>query len=174
MVAIFLVTVGHNIKNRKAQFLFQRSGETISAPYPPYDTFATDSNPFMEDLINAGYDMNEEGLRDVAEEASADGDEETASRAPEKSKGTSSGTKRTRAKTTYDYMNAIQVHMGVMTGTLTTTMAQIVRLANNLCLPDDIATKRTRVIDELSRLPGISYAQRLKAHRIFMKEPGDL
>ncbi|CAN1187904.1 hypothetical protein LINPERHAP1_LOCUS28085 [Linum perenne] len=30
MVAIFLVTVGHNIKNRKAQFLFQRSAETIS------------------------------------------------------------------------------------------------------------------------------------------------
>ncbi|CAN1154073.1 hypothetical protein LINPERHAP2_LOCUS19810 [Linum perenne] len=30
MVAIFLVTIGHNIKNRKAQFLFQRSAETIS------------------------------------------------------------------------------------------------------------------------------------------------
>ncbi|CAN1154242.1 Putative nuclease HARBI1 [Linum perenne] len=30
MLAIFLVTVGHNIKNRKAQFLFQRSAETIS------------------------------------------------------------------------------------------------------------------------------------------------
>ncbi|CAN0873005.1 hypothetical protein LINGRAHAP2_LOCUS10255 [Linum grandiflorum] len=30
MVAIFLVTVGHNIKNHKAQFLFQRSGEKIS------------------------------------------------------------------------------------------------------------------------------------------------
>ncbi|CAN0906042.1 hypothetical protein LINGRAHAP2_LOCUS24000 [Linum grandiflorum] len=30
MVSIFLVAVGHNIKNQKAQFIFQRSGETIS------------------------------------------------------------------------------------------------------------------------------------------------
>ncbi|CAN1175207.1 hypothetical protein LINPERHAP2_LOCUS31819 [Linum perenne] len=30
MVAIFLVTVGHNIKNRTAQVLFHRSAETIS------------------------------------------------------------------------------------------------------------------------------------------------
>ncbi|CAN1332181.1 hypothetical protein LINPERPRIM_LOCUS35621 [Linum perenne] len=30
MVTIFLVTVGHNIKNRKTQFLFQRSAEIIS------------------------------------------------------------------------------------------------------------------------------------------------
>ncbi|CAN1173345.1 Putative nuclease HARBI1 [Linum perenne] len=33
MLAIFLVTVGHNIKNRKAQFLFQRSAETISRTF---------------------------------------------------------------------------------------------------------------------------------------------
>ncbi|CAN0924115.1 hypothetical protein LINGRAHAP2_LOCUS33968, partial [Linum grandiflorum] len=30
MVAIFLVTIGHNIKNRTCQFLFRRSGETVA------------------------------------------------------------------------------------------------------------------------------------------------
>ncbi|CAN1176172.1 hypothetical protein LINPERHAP2_LOCUS32390, partial [Linum perenne] len=29
MVAIFLVTIGHNIKNRTCQLLFHRSGETV-------------------------------------------------------------------------------------------------------------------------------------------------
>ncbi|CAN1253621.1 hypothetical protein LINPERPRIM_LOCUS8362 [Linum perenne] len=29
MLAIFLVTIGHNIKNRTCQLLFHRSGETI-------------------------------------------------------------------------------------------------------------------------------------------------
>ncbi|CAN1336720.1 hypothetical protein LINPERPRIM_LOCUS37273 [Linum perenne] len=33
MLIIFLVTIGHNIKNRKAQFLFQRSAETISRTF---------------------------------------------------------------------------------------------------------------------------------------------
>ncbi|CAN0879926.1 hypothetical protein LINGRAHAP2_LOCUS13373 [Linum grandiflorum] len=145
-----------------------------SAPCPPYDTFAEDSRPIMEDLINAGFDMNAEGLHDVAEDASAEGGEETVSREPEKPKSSSSGTKRNRARATEDYLNAIRVHMGSMIGTLTTTSVQIVRVANNLCLLDDIATKRSRVIDELTTLPGISYAQHLKAHRILMKEPGDL
>ncbi|CAN1144482.1 hypothetical protein LINPERHAP2_LOCUS14125 [Linum perenne] len=30
MVAIFLVAVGHNIKNRTCQIIFHRSGETVS------------------------------------------------------------------------------------------------------------------------------------------------
>ncbi|CAN0887113.1 hypothetical protein LINGRAHAP2_LOCUS15535 [Linum grandiflorum] len=145
---------------------------TDSAPYPQFDTYASDSNPIMEDLINEGFDMNAEGLRDVAD--AVDGPEETMSRETEKGKATSSGMKRTRAKATDEYLNALQTQMESMTGTLTTTSTQIVRLANNMCLPDDIATKRSRVIDEITRLPGISYGQRLKAHRIFMKEPSDL
>ena len=42
---------------------------TGSAPYPPFQTYADASNPIMEDLINDGFDMNAEGLRDVVEEA---------------------------------------------------------------------------------------------------------
>ncbi|CAN0843319.1 hypothetical protein LINGRAPRIM_LOCUS183 [Linum grandiflorum] len=29
MLAMFLVTMGHNIKNRTCQFLFRHSGETV-------------------------------------------------------------------------------------------------------------------------------------------------
>ncbi|CAN0884607.1 hypothetical protein LINGRAHAP2_LOCUS14895 [Linum grandiflorum] len=160
--------------NDAASLLEAEIRATDSAPYPPFDTYAGDSNPIMEDLINEGFDMHAEGLRDVGEDVPTEGGDESASRAPKKVKANSSGTKRTRAKATDEYLNAIQVQMESMTGTLVTASTQIVRLANNICLPDDIAVKRTRVIEEITRLPGITYAQRLKAHRIFMKEPGDL
>ncbi|CAN1341499.1 hypothetical protein LINPERPRIM_LOCUS39188, partial [Linum perenne] len=54
-----------------------------------------------------------------------------------------------------------------------TAFTNIERLTNNWCMPEDVASRRAYMMDEIKRLPGISYRQGLLAMRIFMKDPAD-
>ncbi|CAN1837460.1 hypothetical protein LINPERHAP1_LOCUS35111 [Linum perenne] len=138
---------------------------TGSAPYP-VDSYGADTTPMMEDLINQGYDMRAEGLKDVEEDT-------TASSVDKKGKTTSSQ-KRTRQQATDDYLAGIKEQMEKFQDNIATTASHIERLANTWCLPEDIASKRQYLVDEVKCLEGITYSQSLKAIRLLMKDPADL
>ncbi|CAN1762338.1 hypothetical protein LINPERHAP1_LOCUS8321 [Linum perenne] len=91
-----------------------------------------------------------------------------------KGKGTSSGTKRSRQQTTDNYLAAIHEQMETFQASIDKTTTNIERLTNNWCLPVDVASRRELLVDEMKKLPGISYRQSLKAIRILMKDPTDL
>ncbi|CAN1762348.1 hypothetical protein LINPERHAP1_LOCUS8321 [Linum perenne] len=139
----------------------------LRQPSTTFDTYAAETTPMMEDFINQGYDMNAEGLQDV--------EEDTATKDPtDKGKGTSSGTKRSRQQTTDNYLAAIHEQMETFQASIDKTTTNIERLTNNWCLPVDVASRRELLVDEMKKLPGISYRQSLKAIRILMKDPTDL
>ncbi|CAN1173346.1 hypothetical protein LINPERHAP2_LOCUS30616 [Linum perenne] len=138
---------------------------TDSAPYPT-DSYAADTTPMMEDLINQGFDINAEGLKDM--------EEDTAATPADKIEKSTSGQKRSRQQATEDYLASIKEQMEKFQETITTATTNIERLTNTWCLPVDVANRREYIIDEVKRLEGISYSQSLKAIRMLMKEPSDL
>ncbi|CAN1774785.1 hypothetical protein LINPERHAP1_LOCUS13089 [Linum perenne] len=131
------------------------------------DNYAAETTPMMEDFINQGYDMNAEGLKDV--------EEDTATKeSTEKGKGSSSaGSKCSRQQMTEDYLAAINDQMGTFGENIARTSANIERLTDNWCMPVDVASRRAYLVDEIKRLPGISYRQSLLAIRILMKDNAD-
>ncbi|CAN1347485.1 hypothetical protein LINPERPRIM_LOCUS41133 [Linum perenne] len=139
----------------------------LRASETTFDTYAAETTPVMEDFINQGYDMNAEGLKDA--------EEDTATKeSTDKGKGTSSDTKRSRQQTTDNYLAAIHEQMETFQATIEGTTTNIERLTNNWCLPEDVASRRKFLVDEIKRLPGITYRQSLQAIRILMKDPADL
>ncbi|CAN1852274.1 hypothetical protein LINPERHAP1_LOCUS40587 [Linum perenne] len=139
----------------------------LRASETTFDTYAAETTPVMEDFINQGYDMNAEGLKDA--------EEDTATKeSTDKGKGTSSGTKRSRQQTTDNYLAAIHEQMVTFQATIERTTTNIERLTNNWCLPEDVASRRKFLVDEIKRLPGITYRQSLQAIRILMKDLADL
>ncbi|CAN1765578.1 hypothetical protein LINPERHAP1_LOCUS9674 [Linum perenne] len=82
--------------------------------------------------------------------------------------------KRTRQQATDDYLAGIKEQMEKFQDNIATTASHIERLANTWCLPEDIASKRQYLVDEVKRLEGITYSQSLKAIRLLMKDPADL
>ncbi|CAN1168240.1 hypothetical protein LINPERPRIM_LOCUS19106 [Linum perenne] len=139
----------------------------LRASETTFDAYAAETTPVMEDFINQGYDMNAEGLKDV--------EEDTATKeSTDKGKGTSSGTKRSRQQTTDNYLAAIHEQMESFQATIERTTTNIERLTNNWCLPEDVANRREFLVDEIKKLPGITYRQSLQAIRILMKDPTDL
>ncbi|CAN1332300.1 hypothetical protein LINPERPRIM_LOCUS35665 [Linum perenne] len=84
------------------------------------------------------------------------------------------GTKRSRQQTTDNYLAAIHEQMETFQATIERTTTNIERLTNNWCLPEDVASRRKFLVDEIKRLPGITYRQSLQAIRILMKDPADL
>ncbi|CAN1172822.1 hypothetical protein LINPERHAP2_LOCUS30316 [Linum perenne] len=122
----------------------------------------------MEDLVNQGYDMHAEGLKDVE-------DDTATKESTDKGKATSSaGSKRSRNQMTDDYLAGINAQMEIFQETIARTTANIERLTNNWCLPEDVASRRALLVEEIERLPGISYRQGLLAIRILMKDPADM
>ncbi|CAN1162241.1 hypothetical protein LINPERPRIM_LOCUS1279 [Linum perenne] len=140
-----------------------------------FDAYAAETTPMMEDLINEGYDMNAEGLKDVEEDtATKDVEDDTATKGvSDKGKGMSSGSKRPRQQATENYLAAINEQMASFQESIARTTSNIERLTNNWCMPEDVASRRQFLVDEINRLPGISYRQGLKAIRILMKDPAD-
>ncbi|CAN1315835.1 hypothetical protein LINPERPRIM_LOCUS29845 [Linum perenne] len=138
---------------------------TDSAPYPT-DSYAADTTPMMEDLINQGFDIRAEGLKDM--------EEDTAATPADKIEKSTSGQKRSRQQATEDYLASIKEQMEKFQETITTATTNIERLTNTWCLPVDVANRRVYIMDEVKRLEGISYSQSLKAIRMLMKEPSDL
>ncbi|CAN1764959.1 hypothetical protein LINPERHAP1_LOCUS9479 [Linum perenne] len=140
-----------------------------------FDAYTAETTPMMEDLINEGYDMNAEGLKDVEEDtASKDVEDDTATKGvSDKGKGMSSGSKRSRQQATENYLTSINEQMASFQESIARTTSNIERLTNNWCMPEDVASRRKFLVDEINRLPGISYQQGLKAIRILMKDPAD-
>ncbi|CAN1837551.1 hypothetical protein LINPERHAP1_LOCUS35136 [Linum perenne] len=138
---------------------------TASAPYPA-DSYAADTTPMMEDLINQGFDISAEGLKDM--------EEDTAATPTDKNEKSTSGQKRTRQQATDEVLASIKVQMERFQDSITTTTGHIERLTNTWCLPVDIASRREYIVDEVKRLEGITYAQSLKAIRMLMKDQADL
>ncbi|CAN1762626.1 hypothetical protein LINPERHAP1_LOCUS8459, partial [Linum perenne] len=138
---------------------------TASAPYPT-DSYAADTTPMMEDLINQGFDIRTEGLKDM--------EEDTVATSTEKKDKTTSGQKRSRQQATEEYLAGIKDQMERVQDNITTTSGNIERLTNTWCLPVDIANRREYIIDEVNRLDGITYAQSLKAIRMLMKDQSNL
>ncbi|CAN1848392.1 hypothetical protein LINPERHAP1_LOCUS38913 [Linum perenne] len=140
-----------------------------------FDAYAAETTPMMEDLINEGYDMNAEGLKDVEEDtATKDVEDDTATKGvSDKGKGMSSGSKRSRQQAIENYLAAINEQMASFQESIARTTSNIERLTNNWCMPEDVANGRKFLVDEINRLPGISYRQGLKAIGILMKDPAD-
>ncbi|CAN1152981.1 hypothetical protein LINPERHAP2_LOCUS19093 [Linum perenne] len=138
---------------------------TDSAPYPT-DSYAADTTPMMEDLINQGFDIRAEGLKDM--------EEDTTATPADKIEKSTSGQKRSRQQATEDYLASIKEQMEKFQETITTATTNIERLTNTWCLPVDVANRREYIMDEVKRLEGISYSQSLKAICMLMKEPSDL
>ncbi|CAN1175282.1 hypothetical protein LINPERPRIM_LOCUS30751 [Linum perenne] len=74
---------------------------------------------------------------------------------------------------TEDYLAAINDQMGTFGENIARTSANIERLTDNWCMPVDVASRRAYLVDEIKRLPGISYRQSLLAIRILMKDNAD-
>ncbi|CAN1786395.1 hypothetical protein LINPERHAP1_LOCUS17224 [Linum perenne] len=141
-------------------------GQLLSPP-PASDTYAAETTPMMEDLINQGYDMNAEGLQDIEEDTATN-------QLTDKGKGSSSaGSKRSRAQVTEDYLASINENMVSLQESIVRAPTKIERLTNNWCMPEDVASRRAYMMDEIKRLLGISYRQGLLAMRILMKDPAD-
>ncbi|CAN1317839.1 hypothetical protein LINPERPRIM_LOCUS30581 [Linum perenne] len=139
----------------------------LRSPPPASDTYAAETTPMMEDFINQGYDMNAEGLQDIEEDTATN-------QSTNKGKGTSSaGSKRSRAQVTEEYLASINENMVSFQEHIARTTTNIERLTNNWCMPEDVASRRAYMMDEIKRLPGISYRQGLLAMRILMKDPAD-
>ncbi|CAN1777116.1 hypothetical protein LINPERHAP1_LOCUS13915 [Linum perenne] len=134
-----------------------------------YDSYAGETTPMMEDLINQGFDMNAEGLKAVDEDVEVNKESSKTYKG-----GASSGQKRTRQQATDDYLDAIETHMGNFSESITRTTDNIERLTNTWCLPAHVSDRRGFLFEELNKLPNISYSQCLKAVRILMKDPADL
>ncbi|CAN1224736.1 Putative nuclease HARBI1 [Linum perenne] len=133
-----------------------------------FDQYAAETTPMMEDLVNQGYDMHAEGLKDVE-------DDTATKESTDKGKATSSaGSKRSRNQMTDDYLAGINAQMEIFQETIARTTANIERLTNNWCLPEDVASRRALLVEEIERLPGISYRQGLLAIRIMMKDHADM
>ncbi|CAN1154240.1 Putative nuclease HARBI1, partial [Linum perenne] len=139
---------------------------TDSAPDPVSDNYGAETAPMMEDLINQGFDMRAEGLKDMEEDG-------TATSVDKKDKSTS-GSKRSRQSMTDDYLCALKDQMGKFQESITNTASNIERLTNSWCLPEDVISRRESLVDEVNRLDGITYKQSLKAIRMLMKDPADL
>ncbi|CAN1162242.1 hypothetical protein LINPERPRIM_LOCUS1279 [Linum perenne] len=86
---------------------------------------------------------------------------------------TTIGSKRPRQQATENYLAAINEQMASFQESIARTTSNIERLTNNWCMPEDVASRRQFLVDEINRLPGISYRQGLKAIRILMKDPAD-
>ncbi|CAN1135809.1 hypothetical protein LINPERHAP2_LOCUS9077 [Linum perenne] len=139
----------------------------LRSPPPANDTYAAETTPMMEDFINQGYDMNAEGLQDIEEDTATN-------QSTDKGKGTSSaGSKRSRGQVTEEYLASINENMVSFQESIARTTTNIERLTNNWCMPEDVASRRAYMMDEIKGLPGISYRQGLLAMRIFMKDPAD-
>ncbi|CAN1798637.1 hypothetical protein LINPERHAP1_LOCUS21809 [Linum perenne] len=140
-----------------------------------FDAYAAETTPMMEDLINEGYDMNAEGLKDVEEDtATKDVEEDIATKGVSyKGKGMSSGSKRSRQQVTENYLAAINEQMASFQKSIARTTSNIERLTNNWCMPEYVTSRRQFLVDEINRLTGISYRHGLKAIRILMKDPAD-
>ncbi|CAN1847466.1 hypothetical protein LINPERHAP1_LOCUS38552 [Linum perenne] len=140
-----------------------------------FDAYAAETTPMMEDLINEGYDMNAEGLKDVEEDtATKDVEEDIATKGVSyKGKGMSSGSKRSRQQATENYLAAINEQMASFQKSIARTTSNIERLTNNWCMPEYVTSRRQFLVDEINRLTGISYRHGLKAIRILMKDPAD-
>ncbi|CAN1172025.1 hypothetical protein LINPERPRIM_LOCUS30991 [Linum perenne] len=134
---------------------------TDSAPYP-MDNYVVETAPMMEDLINQGFNIRTEGLKDT---------EATITNKPDKS---NSGQKRSRQQASDDYLVAIKDQMEKFQERITTTTSNIERLTNTWCLPVDVASRRDCIMDEVRHLEGITYSQSLKAIRMLMKDQSDL
>ncbi|CAN1167456.1 hypothetical protein LINPERHAP2_LOCUS27254 [Linum perenne] len=132
----------------------------------PTDSYAAETTPMMEDLINQGFDIRAEGLKDMEEDTAA-----TTTDKPEKA---TSGQKRSRQQATEDYLGAIKDQMEKVQESITSTASNIERLTNTWCLPVDVANHREYIVDEVKRLEGITYSQSLKAIRMLMKDQADL
>ncbi|CAN1334595.1 hypothetical protein LINPERPRIM_LOCUS36457 [Linum perenne] len=74
---------------------------------------------------------------------------------------------------TKDYLASINEQMGTLQESIARTTTNIERLTNNWCMPVDVASRREYLVDEIKRLPGISYHQSMLAMRILMKDPTD-
>ncbi|CAN1122191.1 hypothetical protein LINPERPRIM_LOCUS2629 [Linum perenne] len=146
----------------------------LRASETTFDAYAAETTPVMEDFINQGYDMNAEGLKDVEEDTATKESTDKAKESTDKGKGTSSGTKRSRQRTTDNYLAAIHEQMESFQATIERTTTNIERLTNNWCLPEDVANRREFLVDEIKKLPGITYRQSLQAIQILMKDPTDL
>ncbi|CAN1178432.1 hypothetical protein LINPERHAP2_LOCUS33658 [Linum perenne] len=72
---------------------------TDRAPYPT-DSYAADTTLMMEDLINQGFDIRDEGLKDV--------EEDTAATPADNTEKSTSGQKRSRQQATGDYLTSIK------------------------------------------------------------------
>ncbi|CAN1279475.1 hypothetical protein LINPERPRIM_LOCUS17044 [Linum perenne] len=86
---------------------------------------------------------------------------------------TTIGSKRSRQQATENYLAAINEQMASFQESIARTTSNIERLTNNWCMPEDVASRRQFLVDEINRLPGISYRQGLKAIRLLMKDPAD-
>ncbi|CAN1756716.1 Putative nuclease HARBI1 [Linum perenne] len=71
-------------------------------------------------------------------------------------------------------LDGINAQMEIFQETIARTTANIERLTNNWCLPEDVASRRALLVEEIERLPGISYRQGLLAIRIMMKDHADM
>ncbi|CAN1150422.1 hypothetical protein LINPERHAP2_LOCUS17556 [Linum perenne] len=115
----------------------------------------------MEEIRNAGIDLQATGLKEV--EAAASSKRRVGKG---KERATSSGTKRSRNQLLED-------ERAMMAESIASATENIARIATNYCIEGDLAVKRQSLYYELNKLTSLTVMERTKALRHLNRDDGD-